>query len=82
MFFLRMEMFDIYLSIVYYILTESFFQKMRSVCFTPNLMACTLTCYQIYAFEILYPIWQGNFLLSTSSFFVLPSKPGLLQRNI
>lgn len=82
MFFLRMEMFDIYLSIVYYILTASFFQKMRSVCFTPNLMACTLTCYQIHAFEILYPIWQGNSLLSTSSFFVLPSKPGLLQRNI
>lgn len=38
MFFLRMEMFDIYLSIVYYKLTKSFFQKIRSVCFTPNLM--------------------------------------------
>lgn len=31
-------MFDIYLSIVYYSLTKSFFPKIRSVCFTPNLM--------------------------------------------
>lgn len=74
-------MFHISLSIIYYTLAK--LSSRNSGLFALLVTSCLdITCCQIHVLERFYSFWRGNFLFSTSSFSVLPSKPSLLQRNI